>query len=164
MKRSFPLTLVLLSLFLAGSCKKNDGIPQDIPMMFNLFIFNQEGQDLVNPSNPTCLDSSKITIESIYEGETVNWVVGRRSRYYDDPNTTVDLSGFYYFEISTNDVFLGWDVMNATMDCTIHIDGFPDSATVFHFNEKGCVDRIEVNGKRVMEGIHIRSYNVKLNI
>ena len=116
MKRSFPLTLVLLSLFLAGSCKKNDGIPQDIPMMFNLFIFNQEGQDLVNPSNPTCLDSSKITIESIYEGETVNWVVGRRSRYYDDPNTTVDLSGFYYFEISTNDVFLGWDVMNATMD------------------------------------------------
>lgn len=164
MKRSFPLIFVLLSFFLAGSCKKNDGIPHDIPLSFNLFLFNQDGQDLVNPSNPLCLESSRITIESKYEEKYVNWIVGRRARYYDDPNTTVDLSGFYYFEISTKDVFLGWDVMNATMDCTIHIDGFPDSSAVFHFNEKGCVDRIEVNGKRVMGPIYLLSYNVKLNI
>lgn len=163
MKKIIFLGLVLTTM-LTGSCNKAPYY-SGTPFSFNLFLFSRNGSDLINPSSPNLVEASQITIEAELDGKPIQWQIGQRDRYLDGPSAnTVDLSGFYCYQVYTPDYCEAADAFkNTHLDCTIHIDGWPDSFVTLRFNKDARVDRIEVNGKWVQEEIpYPLYYNVKL--
>lgn len=162
MKKIVLLAIALLPVYCI-SCNKNDYVSSE-PLSFNLFLFSQNGADLVNPSCPSFVEASRISIEAQYLDTPLTWEQGWSYRYMNDIEVVVDLSGFYYYNFYTPDLVEGLDILkNASIDCTIHIEGFPDSKARFFFDKNGWVSRIDVNGKRVLERVSSSdNHNVKL--
>ncbi len=162
MKKIVLLVIALLPVFCV-SCNKKNYVSSE-PLSFNLFLFDRNGTDLLNPSNPSYVDASQVSVEAQFLGKPLTWKQGWSYRYMDGKDVVVDLSGFYYYQFYTPDLAEGLDdLKNTSLEYTIHIEGFPDSKAVFFFNKEGWVYRIDVNGKRVFETVNASTnHNVKL--
>lgn len=162
MKKIVLVVIALLPVLLI-SCNKKDYVSSG-PLSFNLFLFNQNGMDLINPSSPSYVDVSRISIEAEFLDTPLTWEQGWSYRYANDLDVVVDLSGFYYYNFYTPDLAEGLDILkNTSLECTIHIEGYPDSKARFYFDKNGWVYRIDINGKRLLEQVRSSdTCNVKL--
>ena len=162
MKRIVLLVIALLPVFCI-SCNKKEYISSE-PLSFNLFLFDRNGTDLLNPSSPSYVDASLVSVEAQFLGKPLTWKQGWSHRYMDKEEVVVDLSGFYYYNFYTPNLAEGLDnLKNTSLEYTIHIEGFPDSKAKFYFNKHGWVYRIDVDGKRVFESVtNSVNHNVKL--
>ena len=158
---------LVIALLTAASCNKDKEEEWFYPLSFQLFLFDQNGNDLVNPANPNCINADDIDIITQYQDINATWEIYKSWEAYDTLNesTIVYLSGFHYFKASTGDIWLSPELKNASLKSIVKIKGHADNEIVFKFGKNGAVSTIYVNGARIQEETpYPYYYNVKLVI
>ena len=163
MKRIILFAVAVLSL-LCTSCRKEEAKISERPLSINLFLFSRDGADLLIPAQPNHVAVSDISIEAELQGEPMMWESYAFGRYYDDNNSDYvwGLTGFYRVWFFTRLPEGLPQFRNETIECTVHIEGYPDSKVVLYFDQTGWVWRIDINGKRNVEAVNFFEHPVKL--